>query len=140
MALNPMNPAFAGMKADMGDDRVETFAAAADIQFGAVVGAKDDGTVETGKQSRAVGIAVHSHGCGANYAAGDAVSVMTHGHVWALCADADDSKPYAAAKFNAQGEIDSTASDELKGAVVRDVKTLSDGKKIALIECHSPLV
>lgn len=138
MYQNQMNPAFAGMKADLGDDRVETFAAAAEIPFGAVVGLTSDGSIERGQQNGAVGIAVHSHACGTQYAAGDAVSVMTRGHVWALCADADRSQPYDAAKFNAQGEIDSTASDELKGAVVRDVKTLPNGKKIALVECHAP--
>lgn len=132
-----MKPCFAGMKADSGFDRVETFPASEAIPFGAVVGVKTDGTIAVGKQERALGIAVHSHTVMGGYKQYDAVSVMSHGLVWALAAQADVSKPYDAVKFNAKGEIDSTASDTLAGALVRDVKTVDD-VKLVLVECGAP--
>lgn len=135
-----LKPCFAGMKADSGDDRVETFPAAAAIPFGAIVGVKANGTIEKGKQTRAIGVAVHSHAVAnkeGGYVQYDAVSVMSRGLVWALAATADASQVYDAVKFNANGEVDSTASETLKGALVRDVKIVN-GKRIILVECHAP--
>lgn len=132
-----MQPAFAGMKADAGFDRVETYPSAAEIPFGVVVGADAEGKITAGKSNRAVGIAVHSHAV-TGYPAQSPVSVMTRGLVWARCGASDASDAGGAVKFNAQGEIDSTASDTLAHALVRDI-AVADGVRLACVELHSPL-
>lgn len=133
-----MQPAFAGMKADMGFDRVESHPAGGAIPFGVVVGVDAEGKVTAGKSTRAIGVALHSHAVtGDGYDAKDSVSVMTRGLVWAKAGESDASEAGHTVKFNAAGEVDSTASDTLANAMVRDV-FVGQGGRIALIELHAP--
>ena len=134
MYEDQMNPAFAGMKADSGFDRVESYPVAAD---GLVVGRDANGKAVAGKGTAAVGISVHSHVPLEPLKQGDAVSVMTRGLIWARVADGKTVAGYEAVKFNAKGELDNTATDTLKNAVVRSVRTV-DGKTLALVELHAP--
>lgn len=129
--------AVAGMKADSGFDRVETLPAKADIAFGAVVGF-DAGKGVAGKGERAVGIALHTHTHIKAYQQYDAVSVMTRGLVWAKVADGKTVAQGEAVKFDANGLLDNTASDELPNALVRGTPIFADGSKIVLIELHAP--
>ena len=138
MYENQMNPAFAGMKADAGFDRVETYPVAADgLVYGVVVGRDASGKAVAGKGTAAVGITVHSHATIEPMKQGDAVSVMTRGLVWARVADGKTVAGYEAVKFNAKGELDNTATDTLKNAVVRSVRA-ANGKTLALVELHAP--
>ena len=87
MYEDQMNPAFAGMKADAGFDRVETYPVAADgLVYGVVVGRDASGKAVAGKGVAAVGISVHSHVPLVPLKQGDAVSVMTRGLIWARVA------------------------------------------------------
>lgn len=135
-----MPVAFAGMKGDMGFDRVESHPSAAEIPFGVVVGMNGDGRVEKGKATRAIGIALHSHAVTGNgYKQYEAVSVMTRGLAWALAKESDASAVGQPVKFGADGEIDSSAGDTLPNAMVRDVR-MADGKRLVLVELHAPTV
>lgn len=134
-----MPPAFAGMKADAGFDRVETYPSAAEIPFGTVVGADESGAVSAGQTRRPLGIALHSHAVtGDAYPAKTPVSVMTRGVAWARCGASDASEAGGVVKFNAQGEIDSTASNTLKNAQIREI-AVANGVRLACVELHSPL-
>lgn len=138
MYEDQMNPAFAGMKADAGFDRVESYPVAADgLVYGVVVGRDANGKAVAGKGAAAMGISVHSHVPLEPLKQGDAVSVMTRGLIWARVADGKTVAGYEAVKFNAKGELDNTATDTLKNAVVRSVRTV-DGKTLALVELHAP--
>lgn len=138
MYENQMNPAFAGMKADAGFDRVESYAAAADgLRYGVVVGRDAQGRAVVGKGEAALGISVHSHTPVEPLKQGDAVSVMTRGLVWARVAAGKTAAEYEAVKFNAQGELDNTAADTLTNAAVRAIR-MFDGKTLALVELHAP--
>lgn len=131
-----MDKAFAGMKADSGEDRVETWSAAASIPFGVIVGMDAQKRLVTGKGTRVLGIALHSHAVtGDGYVQYDPVSVMTRGLAWVKCAAGDTSATNSYVKFNAQGEILNSAADQYKieQAIVRDTITTADGK-LALIE------
>lgn len=140
-----MERAFAGMKADSGCDRVESFAAGLEIEFGIAVSLMSKGSdqiVSGGSQSSPViGISVHSHTVtGGMYQKGDSVSVMTKGLVW-MQVDSGDSTTTSgsAVKVNTDGRIDSTGGHTVKRSVVRDVIT-TDAGKIALVELDSPMI
>lgn len=137
MYQNMMDIAFAGMKADSGEDRVESHAAAAAIPFGVMVSLDANKRVVAGVGTRTLGIALHSHAITSDgYQQYDAVSVMTRGLAWVKCATGDTSATNSFVKFNAQGEILNSAPNQLKleQAVVRDTFTNADGVKLALIE------
>lgn len=74
--------AFAGMKGDSGDDRVETFAAESVIPFGTIVTVGTKPTQAKLGGAVAVGIALHSHAVAKQYEKFDAVSVMMRGLAW----------------------------------------------------------
>lgn len=132
-----MDTAFAGMKADSGEDRVETWPAASAIPFGVIVGMDSNKRVVAGGGTRTLGIALHSHSVATDgYQQHDPVSVMTRGLAWVKCATGDISTTNNFVKFNAQGEILNSAVNQYKieQAIVRDTITTADGVKLALVE------
>ena len=57
-----MDAAFAGMKADSGFDRVESYAVAADgLTAGVIVGVDANGAAVAGKGTKAVGVVIRTH-------------------------------------------------------------------------------
>ena len=131
-----MDVAFAGMKADSGFDRVESYAVAADgLTAGVIVGVDANGAAVAGKGTKAVGVVIHSHTPLIPYKQGACVSVMTRGLCWVKVADGKTVAKGEAVKFNAAGLLDNAATDSLKNAVIRDVKG-----KIACVELHAPTV
>ncbi|QDP46001.1 MAG: hypothetical protein Unbinned4052contig1001_1 [Prokaryotic dsDNA virus sp.] len=135
-----MDKARAGMKADAGFDRVESFPAAADVRFGHVVGVDADGAVIEGAATRIAGVALHTHTKVDNYAQYDDVSVMTRGLVWCVVVDAGSVTDGGAVEFNAAGEVqDASAGTAYPNAVFRSgAETMGDGTVLALVELHSP--
>ena len=132
-----MDVAFAGMKADSGFDRVESYAVAADgLTAGVIVGVDANGAAVAGKGTKAVGVVIHSHTPLIPYKQGDCVSVMTRGLCWVKVAAGKTVAKGEAVKFNAVGLLDNTAADSLKNAVIRDVKSVAGGK-IACVELHA---
>lgn len=138
---NYMNPAFAGMKADSGFDRVESYPVAADgLQSGVVVGKDAKGAVVAGKGTKtAIGVVIHSHTQIEPYKQGDCVSVMTRGLCWARIATGKTAAAGDPVKFDANGLLDGTAANVLTNAIIRDVKDVN-GEKIACVELHAPTV
>lgn len=138
---NYMNPAFAGMKADSGFDRVESGAVAADgLQSGVIVGKDAKGLIVAGKGAKAaIGVTIHSHAQLEPYKQGDCVSVMTRGLCWARVATGKTAAAGEAVKFDANGLIDNAAANTLTNATIRDVKEVG-GEKIACVELHTPTV
>lgn len=133
-----LDPAFAGMKADSGFDRVESYAVAADgLTAGVIVGIDANGAAVAGKGTKAVGVVIHSHTPLIPYKQGDCVSVMTRGLCWVKVAAGKTVAKGEAVKFDAAGLLDNSADDVLKNAVIRDVKSVAGGK-IACIELHAP--
>lgn len=133
-----MDIGFAGMKADSGDDRVETHPSAGDIPFGAFVSVKDGKVVAGAAGNPIIGVAVHSHAVtGSGYVQYDPVSVMTRGLIWARAAETDDSKSYSQVTINDKGEVDSNGSYSIVHAVMRDARTVNGGR-IVLVELHAP--
>ena len=133
-----MDVAFAGMKADSGFDRVESYAVAADgLTAGVIVGVDANGDAVAGKGTKAVGVVIHSHTPLIPYKQGDCVSVMTRGLCWVKVAAGKTVAKGEAVKFNAVGLLDNTAADSLKNAVIRDVKSVAGGKS-ACVELHAP--
>lgn len=131
-----MAPAFAGMKADMGFDRVESYPAAVQIAFGTVAAVDGEGRLNLAGNGTAVGIALHSHAvAGGAYMPKDTVSVMTRGLVWARAVEQDASQTGGAVKFDANGFIDSRAGGVLTNARVREKHG-----NLVLVELHSPQV
>lgn len=134
MYENQMKPAFAGMKADAGFDRVETFAAAGALAFGVAV-SETAGKVAAGNTT-VRGVSVHSHTVtGAGYQECDAVSVMTRGLVWMRCIDAVNG---SAVKIGADGVASAATGATLKNAAFRSDAVDVDGGKIAIVELHNP--
>lgn len=148
-----MPPAFRGMKADSMDDNVDTFAAAATITFGTVVGrsAANALTVQAGKGSGHVGVALHDHiiASRGGYQATDAVSVLTRGRAWcwvsaAATAALLDGKPVFADDATGRVQDVATGGTQVQHAVFRS-GTVSvpaiDGSgnvNIAMVELHYP--
>lgn len=136
-----INPAYAGMKTDSGDDRVESCPVAADgLTSGVIVGKDANGKIVAGKGAvAAIGITVHSHAQIEPYKQGDCVSMMTRGLVWAKVAAGKTAVAGSAVKYDANGLIDSAQTNTLTNAVIRDVITVN-GSKIACVELHAPTV
>lgn len=132
MYENQMEQAFSGMKADSGYDRVESWKAAKPVTAGVFVGRTDKESVAPGKNWGIVGIALHSH-CIGDYKIDDCVSVMTIGLAWVQVSDKDKSVVNKGVKINASGQLDSTATDTINNAAVRDIITTQNGK-LACIE------
>ena len=135
-----MDKARAGMKADAGYDRVESFPAAGDIRFGHVVGVNASGNVVEGAGTRIAGIALHTHTKIDGYVQYDDVSVLTRGLAWCPVVDSGTVTDGGAVEINAGGEVqDADAGTALPNAVFRSgAETMSDGTVLALVELAHP--
>lgn len=151
-----MEVAFAGMKADSGDDRVESFPAGIAVPFGRVVVTNPLVTTKAGPldnppaflpaaiaNARARGVALHSHtvvNTPEGYALYDCLSVMTRGVVWVEAAAATAIVENTGLLYNAAGQAVASGGTAFEGAVVRGpVVTLASGKFILPVEFDSPL-
>ena len=130
--------AFAGMKVDSGDNRVESFAAASSMAAGRVVTANyTDDTVTLG--GAGTGITVHTWIKPSGYNPKDCVGVMVDGVVWAEVKPLENPVVGAAAKFDAAtGMITGATGNVLKGSVVRKVVVVAFGNRIAEIQVTTP--
>ena len=129
---------FAGMKADSGDDRVESFATTTSMAVGRVVTANyTNDTVTLG--GTGTGITVHTWVKPSGYNPKDCVGVMVNGVVWAEVKPLENPVVGAAARFDAAtGMITGATGNVLKGSVVRKVMVGSFGNKIAEIQVTTP--
>ena len=130
--------AFAGMKADSGDNRVESFATTTSMPVGRVVNANYiDDTVTLG--GTGTGITVHTWIKPSGYNPNDCVGVMVDGVVWAEVKPLENPVVGAAAKFDAaSGMITGATGNVLKGSVVRKVVVGAFGIRIAEIQVTTP--
>jgi hypothetical protein len=135
-----MDKARAGMKADAGFDRVESFPAAGDVRFGHVCGVNADGAVVEGGGTRIAGIALHTHTQLDSYTQHDDVSVLTRGLAWCAVVNGGTVTDGGAVEINAAGEVqDADAGTTYPNAAFRSgAETMSDGTVLALVEAHSP--
>jgi len=138
------NRAFAGMKGDSGDDRVESFpVGAAGLGLGLVTGTNASKILVPGAGAKVRGISLHSHTItGPGYVQYDCASVMTKGHVWAKVTAAGAVTEDGPVSFAADGTVadDGTA---LPNAVFRSgIVSVTDAagmaSNIALVELHNP--
>lgn len=143
MGFATQDAAIAGMKADAGFDRVESFpVGASGAGFGRVVGTDANGKLVNGPGTKVRGITAHSH-VGANGSAGyaqfDCASVMTRGVIWAAVTNAGTVTNDGPVKFAADGTVADAGANTLNNAVFRSgAITLSDGSKVAAVELHNP--
>jgi hypothetical protein len=137
MYEDQMDIAFAGMKADAGDDRVESFPVGADtLAFGVVTGTDAAGLLVAGAGTKVRGITVHSHAVpGATYVKTECASVMTRGLIWAKATGTITKD--GPVSFNASGVV-ANAGTLLPNAVFRSAATTVTGDTIALVELHNP--
>lgn len=151
-----MEKAFAGMKADSGDDRVESFPAGIAVPFGRIVVTNPLVTTKAGPldnppaylpaaiaNARARGVALHSHtvvNTPEGYALYDCISVMTRGLAWVEAAAATAITENSQLQYNAAGQAVASAGVAFERAVVRGpVLTLASGKYIVPVEFDSPM-
>ena len=129
---------FAGMKADSGYDRVESYAAVGALPFGRVVTANyTNDTVTLG--GTGTGITVHTWVKPSGYNPNDCVGVMVDGVIWAEVKPSEIPVVGGAAKFDAAtGMITGATGNVLKSSVVRKVMVGSFGKTIAEIQITTP--
>jgi hypothetical protein len=136
-----MDIAFAGMKADSGADRVESFPVGADtLAFGVVTGTDANGLLVAGPGTKVRGITVHSHAVkNDTYVKTECASVMTRGLIWARVTAAGAVTKDGAVKFAADGTVADAGANTLANAVFRSdkVSTTFYGD-IALVELHNP--
>lgn len=141
MYEDQMDIAFAGMKADAGDDRVESFpVGAATLAYGVVTGTDANGLLVAGPGTKVRGITLHSHAVpGATYVKTECASVMARGLVWARVTTSGAVTDGGAVKFAADGTVANAGANTLNNAVFRSgkVSTAAFGD-IALVELHSP--
>lgn len=150
--------AFAGMKVDSGDDRVESFPCAAAIPFGRVV-ATNPATAQTSAVdnspiglpaapfTRTRGVSLQSHTASyagtapsLGYAQYDCASVMTRGLAWVEAAAATAITLNSQLLYDAFGRAVAAAGTAFEGAIVRGpVQTLANGQFIVPVELHSPM-
>jgi hypothetical protein len=141
MAIPTQDPGFAGMKADSGDDRVESFAVGiATLGFGLVVASAAAGSDVVGLPgagSKVRGISLHSHAIpGPAYVLHDCVSVMTRGLVWAKVTGAATKD--GPVSFQPDGTVGDAAGTLLPNAVFRSGKVATADGDIAVVELHAP--
>jgi hypothetical protein len=151
-----MEIAFAGMKADSGDDRVESFPAGIAVPFGRIVVTNPAVTTKAhaldnppaflpAAIANAVprGVALHSHtvvNTPDGYALYDCMSVMTRGLAWVQAAAATAITENTGLLYNAAGQAVAAGGTAFEGAVVRGpVITLASGLFIVPVEFHSPM-
>lgn len=142
---NLMNPAFAGMKADSGEDRVESFpVGATPIPFGTVVGTNAQGGLVPGPGTKVRGIAIHSHACGAQYVQYDCASVMRRGLVWARLTASGAATADGPVSYAADGTVGNAGANVLPNASFRKSPTgtvtiTTPEGVLALVELHDPM-
>jgi len=136
--------AFAGMKGDAGNDRVESFpVGAAGLGFGLVAGTDADGRLVPGAGAKLRGVSLHTHTItGGGYLQFDSASTLTRGHAWAQVADGGAVTEDGPVHFDADGRV-SDAGTELPNAVFRSgVVSVFDPagvtSNVALVELHNP--
>lgn len=128
---------FAGMKADSGDDRVESYAAAGAIPFGRVATANyAAGTVAIG--GTGTGITVHTYVKPNGYQVKDNAGIMVFGNIWAAIKTGDAVTAGSKVKFEASTGLIASIGADLKGAIIVAVETLKDGSKIAQVQLNNP--
>ena len=128
---------FAGMQADSGDDRVESYAAAGAIPFGRVATANyAAGTVAIG--GAGTGITVHTHVKPDGYQDKDNAGVMVFGNIWAAIKTGETVTAGSKVKFEALTGLIAATGADLKGAIIVAVETLKDGSKIAQVQLNNP--
>lgn len=139
MAIPELQHAFAGMKADAGFDRVESFPAGGDVPFGVVLTADDDDIVAAGGDGRIVGLSLHTHTRPNAYQQYDCISILTRGWAWAVVADGQDVTKGGAVQFNADGEVGDSAGTSYPNALFKgDAYTTPSGDVIVEVELHAP--
>ena len=128
---------FAGMKADSGYDRVESYATVGALPVGRVVTANyTNDTVTLG--GTGTGITVHTWVKPSGYNPNDCVGVMVDGVIWAEVKPSEIPVVGGAAKFDAAtGMITGATGNVLKSSVVRKVMVGSFGKTIAEIQINT---
>ena len=138
MAYDKKEIAFAGMKADSGDNRVESFATATSMPVGRVVtGNYTDDTITLG--GTGTGITVHTWLKDGGYSPRDCVGVMVDGVIWAEVKPSEIPVVGGAARFEAAtGMITGATGNVLKGSVVRKVMVGSLGNRLAEIQVTTP--
>lgn len=136
-----MDPAFPGMKADSGEDRVESYPVGADtLAFGVVAGTNASGVLVAGPGTKVRGITVHSHCHLKSYVKFDSASIMRRGLVWALVTAAGAVTEDGAVKYAADGTVADAGANTLPNATFRSGKvTRGDGVVVALVEMHNPV-
>lgn len=139
MAIPMMDKAIAGMKADAGYDRVESFPAAEAIDFGVAVGVNGSDLLVAGEGTRLAGVALHTHTRPNGYEEHDDVSTLTRGMAWVQATGTVTDG--GAAEITAAGVFqDADTGTAYPNAVFRSGKeTMGDGTELALIELGSPL-
>lgn len=154
-----MEVAFAGMKADSGDDRVESYPLGVAAPFGRIVGINPAAMAQSSPVDnpiaylpaaiasfKPIGPTIHSHTAAAantptvdGYAQYDCASVMTRGLAWVEAAAATAQTLNGTLQFNAAGQAVAAAGTLFPGAIIRSpVVTLASGKFIVCVEFHSP--
>lgn len=137
-----MLPAFAGMKVDSGDDRVESFPAAGDVAVGVVCGTNASGLLVAGPGTKVRGVSLHTATLPYDryhYVEGDSVSTMTRGLVWARVTAAGTVTEDGPVKFAADGTVSDGGANTLNNAVFRSgIVTGPNGQQIARVELHNP--
>ena len=130
--------AFAGMKADSGDDRVESYAADGAIPFGRVATANyAAGTVAIGGRT-GTGITVHTHVKPNGYQDKDNAGVMVFGNIWAGIKTGEAVTAGSKVTFEVSTGLLAATGTDLKGAIIVDVATLKDGSEIAQVQLNNP--
>lgn len=143
-----MEVAFAGMKVDSGEDRVESFPAGGTVPFGAIVvtpTATPDGPAFVpsggGATPKPRGVALHSHTIrqADGYVQYDCMSVMTRGLAWVRAAAATAIGRNTQLQFNAAGLAVPSSGTAFPNTQTRGpVVTLADGTFILPVEFGSP--
>lgn len=136
-----MDPAFPGMKADSGDDRVESFpVGAATLAFGVIAGTDAGGLLVAGPGTKVRGPTLQSH-CHINgYLKGDSASIMRRGLSWVTVTAGDAVTNDGPVKYAADGTVGDAGANTLPNAAFRSGKvTRGDGSIIALVEMASPV-
>ena len=134
---NKKDIGFAGMKADSGDDRVESYAAAGAIPFGRVATTNfAAGTVAIG--GAGTGITVHTYVKPNGYQDKDNAGIMVFGNIWAAIKTGETVTAGSKVKFEASTGLIAATGADLKGAIIVAVETLKDGSKIAQVQLNNP--
>lgn len=139
---NRMDIAFAGMKADSGDDRVESFpVGAAGLGLGLICGTDANGALVAGAGTVIRGVSVHSHAALAGkdgYEQYDCASIMTRGLIYCLVHDGGAVTKDSPVEFAANGTVSDDAGTALPNAVFRSEAITTADQTIALVELHHP--